>query len=415
MNEQAQKKLFAYLDARLKQTAQQGKSAHLGMAIIDMTQAGELKHQLGDGTFELVVDEFFTRLQEFARGDDKVVQLGSHRGLVIMTGLTSHDHLELASAKLNRLMTPPIEVVNSAVLVKVQAGFAITTANGMSGAELYQAAHSALESARPEQRYVIYNPQSLEEDTDRWQLKTELEQALHQGEMFPYFEPVKATNYNTITHGAAHSIWHSPSRGVVPYAKIASHAKDADLSRPLAWQFAKASVAQTARWDRSIGLILPMPEDAFADDEVVQELQDALAIYDLEVSRLTVEVPEAVVADRIGRQLLGELRKLGMSVRVNPLGVGGLPLGALAELPVDDVVLDQTVMGKQTPPKVKQSIFQLIRTVGPNLNAVSVRDDKLARRLKDLGFTAVQGPAVGSVMRSDDFLKWLRTKVGAVG
>ncbi len=392
-----------------------GENMNVGCALIELSQAGELEVQLGEGTFELVLDEYFSRLDEFARNNDEVVRTGPHAAMVIMRGLTSQDHLELAAAKLSRLMSPPISVVNNSVLVKTNAGLALSAAGDLNSTQLYNAAQSALSRAHADQRFVVYNPKSIEEDADQWELKVELEQALHQGEFFPYFEPVIATTYSNITAAAARMIWHSPSRGLLPFSRVAERATDCGLTRPLSWHFLKSTIGQATHWDRSIRIIIPLEPCVFTDDEVIQELMDALSIYGLSADRLTLEVAEIVLEQPVGRQVLETLRAQGVQIRISLVGGGGLPLEAMGTLPADEVTFSAGVLGKQTPPKVKQAIFQLFTSAGIRMAAVGVKDAKVAARYKELGFSAVQGPVAGALMRSDAFTKWLKVKVGAVG
>lgn len=392
-----------------------GEKLNVGCALVELAQAGELEVQLGEGTFELVLDEYFTRMDEFARNNDELIRTGPHSAMVIMRALTSQDHLELAAAKLNRLMTPPISVVNNSVLVKTNAGLALSAAGDLNATQLYNAAQSALSRAHADQRFVVYNPKSIEEDADQWGLKVELEQALHQGELFPYFEPVLATTYSNITAAAARMIWHSPSRGILPFSRIAASATDNGLTRPLSWHFLKCTIGQVAHWDRSIRVIIPLEPCVFTDDEVVQELMDALSIYGLEADRITLEVAEEVLSHTVGCQVLESLRSEGVQIRIAHVGRGGMPLEAIGTMPADEVTFSAGVLGKQTPPKIKQAIFQLFASAGIRMAAVAVKDAKVAARFKELGFAAVQGPVAGALMRSDAFTKWLKVKVGAVG
>ena len=388
---------------------------NVGCVIVELAQASELELQLGEGTYELLADDYFQRLDQFAGKHDDVVRLGSNRALVVLRGLTGQDHLDLAAAKLNRVTSPPILVVNNSVLVKTNAGLALTRAGDMDSEQLYNASMSALARANADQRFVVYDPRSIDQDADRWQLRVELEQALHQGELFPYFEPVMTTAYGAVSGAAAQMIWHSPKRGALPFEKVSQAATDADLTRPLTWHFIKSVIGQAAHWDRSISTLIPLAPCVLRDNEVIQEIEDALAIYEIDAARITVEVDEQTMADEVARRVLADLRSRKMRVRVHHMGNGGLPLAALTDLPVDELTFAPAITGKQTPPKLKQAIFQLFRTAGVDLVALNVKDARIAQRYKELGFSSVQGPVVGSVMRADEFTRWLKVKVGAVG
>lgn len=384
----------------------------IACAVVQMMRPAELKIQLGEGTFDLLVDEFRQRLIEFCKSPDNLVDLPGCRFCLVLADLTSLDHLELATAKLKRMLGPPISVVNNAVLVQTNAGFAITRIAPARPDVLFQAAESALGRCSPSERYVIYDPVSVSRESDTWTIKVELEEALQRGELVPYFEPVLSTAYGNIIGAASTLAWSSAKRGLQGFARFVDVAGDCEMLRPVYWHYLKGAIGQAGKWQDSVGVITPVPAQLLNDDEVVQQLQDALELYSIAPQRLTIEVPESVLGRAECRVVLESIRRKKIGVRVSRMGEGGLPLNMLGNLPIDEVAVSRVLLSKSVPPALRTLILELFKRAGYRLVATGIKESKLLPRLKELGFHAVQGAAVGSILPYNQFAAWLKNKVG---
>jgi len=387
-------------------------AGYIACAIIEVMRGTELILQLGEGTFELMLEEFSGRLQQFVKTPESIVSLSDYRFCIVLEDLTSNDHLELATAKLKRLLSPPVAVVNHSVLVQTNAGFALMRASNAQASTLLQAAESALQRCTPAQRYVVYDPEAVAKGTDGWALKVEIEEALNKGELVPYFEPVTNTAFGTVTAGYSTLAWNSPKRGLGAFAKLMEAANDCEMLRPVYWMYIKAAIGQASKWSELIGLILPLPDQLLIDDEVVQQIEDALEIYSVQPTRLTIEVQETVLLTPLGRSLLEKLRQKQILVRIASVGDGGLPLALIGMLPADEIAFSRSMLGKSVPPALRTLIFEMFKRAGLKLVATGVKEPKLVQRFKDLGFQTVQGSGVGEIQPYDLFAKWLRQKAG---
>ncbi len=395
-----------------KTSASPEGAGYIACAVIEVMRATELILQLGEGTFELMLEEFHSRLQQFVNTPEPIVSLSGYRFCIVLKGLTSNDHLELATAKLKRLLSPPVSVVNHSVLVQTNAGFALMRTNNAQASTLLQAAESALQRCTPARRYVVYDPEAVANETNGWTFKVEIEAALNKGELVPYFEPVTNTAFGTVTAGYATLAWNSPKRGLQPFAKLVEAANDCEMLRPVYWMYIKGVIGQASKWSELVGLILPLPAELLIDDEVIQQIEDALEIYSLKPSRLTIEVQESVLMTPLGRSLLESLRQRQILVRIASVGDGGLPLAQIGMLPADEIAFSRTMLSKSVPPALRTLIFEMFKRANLKLVATGVKEPKLVQRFKDLGFQTVQGSGVGEIQPYDQFAKWLRQKAG---
>ncbi len=384
----------------------------ISCAVIQMMRATELKLQLGEGTFDLMVDEFRARLIEFCKVADNLVELPGAKFCMVLPDLTSLDHLELATAKLRRVLTPPINVVNHAVLVQTNAGFSITRVASARPGILYQAAESALGRCSPAERYVIYDPETVNRESDTWAIKIELEEALQKGELIPYFEPVQSTAFENVIAGASTLAWNSPKRGLQGFGRFLNTARDCEMLRPVYWQYLKGAIGQANKCQQTVGVVTPVPAEPLVDDEVSHQLLDALDLYSITPQRLTIDVPESTLSNADSRVILESIRQKKISVRISGMGDGGLPLTMLGNLPIDEVSVSRALLSKSVPPALRTLILELFKRAGYRLIATGIKEEKLLPKLKELGFHAIQGAAVGAIQPYNEFAGWLKKKVG---
>lgn len=264
----------------------------------------------------------------------------------------------------------------------------------------------------PSEHYVIYDPESMNRGSEAWTIKSEPEDALQQGELTPYFEPVVSTDFNDNIIAAASALaWNSPNRGLLGFSKLMTMARESEMLKPVYWHCFKGVIEQAARWEEPIGVVLPIPVELLSDDEAVMQLTDTLDLYNLAPERLTIEVPEAALANADCRVVLEVIRQNKIAVRISGMGEGGLPLIMLANLPVDEISVARALLSKSIPPALRTLVLELFKRTGYRLVATGIQDQKLVPKLKELGFHAIQGAAAGSILPCNEFADWLTLRV----
>lgn len=106
-----------------RRAIEQQPAGFISCAVVQLMRSAELRAQLGEATFEHILGEFRQRLVEFCRSQKNLIQLPGEKFCIVLADLTSLDHLDLATAKLKRVLAQPIAVANLSVRVQTNAGF----------------------------------------------------------------------------------------------------------------------------------------------------------------------------------------------------------------------------------------------------------------------------------------------------
>jgi EAL domain-containing protein (putative c-di-GMP-specific phosphodiesterase class I) len=209
--------------------------------------------------------------------------------------------------------------------------------------------------------------------------------------------------------------WRHPVRGLLSPADLLPAAEQAGLLRPLGDAVLELALTAAARWwpDRAVPVSVNLSAANVTDLDLPGKVAQALVRHGLPARALTLElVEDTLMADpERGRQVLGELRRLGIRTSIDDYGTGYSSLAYLRHLPADELKLDRSLTyDVGTDPRaaaIVRHTVALAHELGLSLVAEGVEDDATGVVLRDLGCDIAQGYAIARPMPVQDFLIWL--------
>jgi EAL domain-containing protein (putative c-di-GMP-specific phosphodiesterase class I) len=135
---------------------------------------------------------------------------------------------------------------------------------------------------------------------------------------------------------------------------------------------------------------------------------------ELPASVLELEITEDfLMGDRErAREILSELRRLGVRVAVDDFGTGYSSLAYLRELPIDELKLDRSFVtpmsGDSRAAAIVESTIGLAHSLGLIMVAEGVEDGETADRLARSGCDQAQGYFFSKALPPAQFDIWLR-------
>ena len=148
------------------------------------------------------------------------------------------------------------------------------------------------------------------------------------------------------------------------------------------------------------------------DEAIVDRIFGALAVHDLDPSRLVVEITEtSFAADRErASAIVSRLRAGGVGVSLDDFGQGYTSLGFLRDLPISELKIDRRfVAGMQASAEdraIVSSVIELGHQLGLTVVAEGVETWAEATELEELACDAVQGFLYGVPAPADDVVCW---------
>ncbi|TIP26746.1 MAG: EAL domain-containing protein, partial [Mesorhizobium sp.] len=132
----------------------------------------------------------------------------------------------------------------------------------------------------------------------------------------------------------------------------------------------QAACAECAKWPAQTSVSINLSAKDFRNRDVVQKVRDALAASGLAPHRLEIEVTETALLDdkSLTRELIEELKALGVRIALDDFGTGYSSLSYLHKLPLDKIKIDRSFLidVTQSPQSLDllKGIVGLTRTLG---------------------------------------------------
>jgi EAL domain-containing protein (putative c-di-GMP-specific phosphodiesterase class I) len=161
-----------------------------------------------------------------------------------------------------------------------------------------------------------------------------------------------------------------------------------------------------------------------ADLELPDQVNALLNAWGLPPSALALEITESFVMSDSPRTftILNRLREVGVQLSVDDFGTGYSSLSYLSRLPINEIKVDRSFVGKMlTSPNdamIVRATVDLGRNLGLRVVAEGVEDAATLDELAGLRCDIAQGYFLSRPMSADDTTRWLLARTpngGAAG
>ncbi len=209
--------------------------------------------------------------------------------------------------------------------------------------------------------------------------------------------------------------WHHGLNGVMAPLEFLDLAERSGEMGPIGAWVLEEGAAEAARWQREgqvRTLLLNVSASQLADPGFADAVRDVVERHALPAGALGIEVTEGAITmlgDR-ALPLLGALRDAGITLAVDDFGTWYSTLGALQELPIDAVKLDQRyvrgVGSDLADDTIVASVIGLAHARGLYVVAEGVESWAESARLTELGCDRAHGFLFASAQRADK-ARWM--------
>ena len=287
---------------------------------------------------------------------------------------------------------------------------------------MFDRAHMALSTIKDEyQKHIAwYDDEMRRRVLWNQHISVQLPQALAERQLRPYLQPIVDAAGRVI--GAEALVrWIHPVDGFLsPASFIPVFEKNgmiAEVDRHM-W---RCACEVLTRWKDVHGdLFISVnisPKDFYFMD-VAAELRDIVREFDIDPSRLRIEITETVMMTDIENRMriLSELRGEGFVVEIDDFGSGYSSLNMLKDMPVDVLKIDMAFLTKDEDNgkarTIVRNMIQLSQELGIASLTEGVETDAQYQALSDMGCRLFQGYYFAKPMPVDEFEAFCRSHSG---
>lgn len=398
------------------ETTQAGPHVLLYFDVDKFKQVNDIHgHEAGDD----VLKELAWSAQKSAGEDGIVVRLGGDEFAILLkqtdatvsaTDMVQRSFWQL-SASVVRGATSIVTSVSVGATVFDPALTAFETALQQADIALYQSKRAGRDC------YTLYTAEMghAAEVQSNWEM--EIRNAVRGREFMLHYQPRQDLRSGKTVSMEGLVRWDHPVRGVVPPSEFIPICEETGMIEALGQQVLDMGFDQALKWADAgidIQLSLNISPRQFADNRLMQFLEDFAKISDFPAEKIELEITENVLIGDLDA-IAAKLHKIsawGYRIAVDDFGTGYSNLSYISRFPLSCLKIDTSFI-QQLPNSgpIVGLIIALAKQIGATIVAEGVETQDQYDWLKDSGCDQVQGFLISKPARVealDGFLPRLR-------
>jgi len=394
--------------ARMSKLLHSGASGKThALAVFDLDRFKEINDTLGHDAGDRYIHEVVRRLTAGSRKRDIVARLGGDEFAVVMTGLSGAEHAADRIARLRATFREPMVLGGEILKPSASVGVALFPQDATELTELMKAADTALYEAKSSgrDRCAFYEPRLGEERRHRHDTALKLVSAIDRNEIVVALQPQVDLQSGRLAGFEALARWRRGNQIIMPSAFI-DVATEHGLIVPLGHAVLEQSIAAIRRMIDSgvdpVQVAVNIAGPQLKLEGFAERVAALLARYDVEPSRLEIEITEAVLLDRSSELIdraLRELRACGVTLALDDFGTGYASLSHLKQFKVDRLKIDRSFIqnvGKDPEnTAISLAIIDLASSFGMEVVAEGIETPEQFEFLRSHGCRIGQGYLFG--------------------
>jgi diguanylate cyclase (GGDEF)-like protein len=381
----------------------------LAVLYIDIDEFKGINDALGHPVGDELLIGIAERLRGCLTANDVAARLGGDEFAVIQGAIRNQSETTELVAKIHSAIRQPIDCIGHLITTDASIGIALAPGDGLDLDQLLRNADLALYGAKGDGRrtYRFFEPGMDARAKARRSLELELRQAISDGGLEVYYQPVVNLDDGKISSCEALLRWRHPERGMISPAEFIPVAEDTGLINQIGHFVLNTACAEAVNWPDGVRVAVNVSPLQFRSQTLALNVASALAASGLAASRLELEITEAVLIrdDEAALEVLHQLRKPGVRIALDDFGTGYSSLSYLQRFPFDKIKIDRSFIrdlaGAGASSSIVQAVVNIAAASDMTTTAEGVETEQQKNLLTILGCTEMQGflfsPAIPAV------------------
>ena len=363
------------------------------LLFIDLDNFKQINDTIGHHAGDELLKQTSARLLQSVRSTDTVARLGGDEFLVIVPDIKHQDAAKLVASSILSIFEKPFHIEQQEFFVSTSIGMSTYPKDGNTAATLLKRADTALYRVKDMGRngFSFYDA-SMNLDVQRnLMLNMRLHQAIQQGDIEIYYQPILDLSTRKIVAAEALMRWNDSELGFVSPEDFIPLAEKNGLIHKLGGMVLSEACSKAAGWQAicPITIAINFSSVQFRYCEQLQaKIVDVLQETGLPANKLDMEVTESLLIDQ-GHSLmkmLSYLKQLGVGLSIDDFGTGYSALSYLQKFPFTKLKIDRAFINKMTTSSSDESLVSAILAMAKSLKlavvAEGIEDEQQANFLE---------------------------------
>lgn len=394
-----------------------GEGVRIGLLVFDLCHFKKVNDLFGDQYGDSFLRQVAEQLTQLAEPDDFVSRTGGTEFMLLRRRLKNPLEFEQFAARLIHELGKERYLHTHKVTIDGNAGLFISRPAAEVTDQIIVDAALALRSAKKlgPRKYSLFTRNMRETFEENGQTAKQLLNALHDGNVVPWYQPQIDIHTGTLIGAEALVRWIDGSdvRTPASFFPAAVEAGYMDMIEKTVRENAIGLAASVSgKTLHPIHFGLNVTADLLGNSDAVDALDRQVRSMGLLPSHISLEILEAVMIDESTvapiKENIARLSDLGFFIELDDFGTGHSSISSLRDLKVDRVKIDRSfISGVDTDPdlqKFTSALINLAKSLDIRVLAEGVETEGELEWLKQNGCDDIQGFLISPAVPEDQLL-----------
>ena len=383
------------------------QSQALAVLFIDLDRFGRINDSLGQRQGDEVLEVIAARLRRVFRAHDTIARWGSDQFVVLIEDVTSREVVAALASQLIDVVARDLRVDEVSIACTCSIGIALSPDDAQTTDGLLTMSEAAMMRAKAAGggRFEFYTSGMSTLTRDWLALENRLRQALDAGEFVLHYQIQTDLRSGRPIGLEALLRWRQEDGELWAPARFLSITEETGLIVAVGNWVIREATQQLRRWIDAGVTPVPVSVNVSArqcmDSHLIDVIAGALKEANVPASLLKVEITESTAMADLDhlRQLLLQLRQLGVAIALDDFGTGFSSLAHLKRFPVDQIKIDPSFIADihrdPNGAAIVRATIALAHGLGVPVVAEGVENEAQIRFLREHRCDIVQGYLYG--------------------
>jgi diguanylate cyclase (GGDEF)-like protein len=396
------------------------RQLQFALLFIDLDRFKVINDSLGHEAGDALLVEMAIRLQQNLRASDIVARLGGDEFVVILEHSARREDIEDIVRKLLVAISEPMRLSGHECHATASIGVAMFPAHGTDVHALTKSADTAMYLAKEDGKnnFRFFTKEVKMQSIERLTLENSLRHALDHNEFSLHYQPKVDLATGQITGVEALLRWTHPEYGMLPPGQFIPLAEETGLIVPIGRWALMTACKQNMAWQRRglrpVSMAVNLSPRQFIDENLLQDIDEALAASGMSPVLLQIEVTESMMMRDVerAREVLDAIQSRGIRIAIDDFGTGYSSMSLMKQFPIDTIKIDRSFVRDLPDDTEDQAIAQAIismgRALGMTIVAEGVETLEQEQFLRAHGCDEMQGFLFSRPLSSEQLADLLR-------
>jgi diguanylate cyclase (GGDEF)-like protein len=370
-----------------------------GAFYIDLDRFKLINNTLGHETGDIVLKTVSERIQSFLNKNDIAFRLGGDEFFILVTHPETLEDLILKASEILKEIQKPYLVSDRELRIDASIGVVDKSAGSIT--DLMKASDIAMYAAKEQGSICVgWTKELIDKQRKKSEIQLELQSLRdkYSREFELLYQPiVNLKDPSKIESVEALLRWRSGRLGNVNPIDFIPIAEDTgDISCITFWVL-QTAIKQISKWEYTTPISINVSPRDLEQSNFIENLKQYCDQNYVNFNLISLEITERAVAGNLNyyNQVLQDLNKLNIALKIDDFGIGDSSLKRLLEAPWKFIKIDRTLIPKTLEDKSKLKVCRAIQNLSKDLGitviAEGVETETQRMILIDLGIEQGQG------------------------